>query len=124
MPPKVDREEEKVQEAIALLQQKPWLKIARAAHITSTSYGQLKRCLKGVPPSSSHGGHNKKFMTVENNVLKDYLFMCYSLSHSANLEHVIAASNSILQCQGREKTVSQRWTKAWIVRNQDYLKTL
>lgn len=124
MPPKVDREEEKVQEAIALLQQKPWLKIARAARITSASYGRLKRRLRGVPPSSSCGGHNKKFTTVEDNVLKDYLFMCYSLGRSANLEHVIAASNSILRCQGWEETVSRQWTKAWIARNQDYLKTL
>ena len=108
MPPKVDHKEQKVQDVINLLQRKPTMKVLAAARKTRCSYDRLRRRLKGIPPSSSRGGHNKKLGKVEDYVLKDYLFMCYNMGRSAGVDAVVAASNSILQAEGRDKSVSRR----------------
>ena len=108
MPPKVDHEEEKVQAAMALLRRKPYMKAAAAARQTRCSYERLRRRLKGVPPSSSRGGHNKKLGIVEDNVLKDYLFMCYNLGHSTSVDNVVATGNLILRTKGQDKHISRR----------------
>ena len=105
MPPKVDHKEEKVQATMALLRRKPHMKAAAAARQTRCSYERLRCQLKGVPPSSSCGGHNKKLGTVEDNVLKDYLFMCYNLGRSASVDNVVATGNSILRTEGRDEYI-------------------
>ncbi len=79
MPPKRDLEEEKVQKTIALLQKNPGMKRSKACQLTRADYQRVTRCLKGTPPSSSRGGHNKKLCLVQDNVLKDYLIMCYGM---------------------------------------------
>src|SRR5436305_10561200 len=76
MPPKVDHEELKVEEAMALLKNNLGMKATKAARQTRASYPRLLRRLKGVPPSNTRGGHNKKLSEPEDDTLKDYLLMC------------------------------------------------
>ena len=108
MPPKVDHEEEKVQAAMALLRRKPYMKAAVVARQTRCSYKRLRCQLKGVPPSSSCSRHNKKLGIVEDNVLKDYLFMCYNLGCSTSVDNVVATGNLILRTKGQDKHISRR----------------
>lgn len=121
---RIDHEEEKVQAALALLQTNPHQTLAVVARKTRCSYKRLRGRLRGIPPSSTRGGHNKKLSIIEDNVLKDFLYMCYRLGHLPSIENVIAAANLILCAEGRSTTVSRRWTKAWISRQAEFIKTI
>jgi hypothetical protein len=125
MAPADNHEERKVQQAMALLKNNPKMKAKKAAAEMRASYLRLLRRLKGIARSSSRGGHNKKLTEVNDNVLKDYLLMCHGMGRAVNVEHTIAACNSILRAEGRvEETVSRRWVKKWLSRNSEWLKTL
>jgi hypothetical protein len=104
-------EEAKIQEAMALLRKHPKMKATEAVRKTRASYLRLIRRLKGVPPSNSRGGHNKKLAEPQTWALKDHLLMCHALGRSASIDHIIASANSILQCDGSDATVSCRWAK-------------
>jgi hypothetical protein len=117
-------EETKVQRAMALLQKHPEMKASKAARQTRASYPRLIRRLKGIPPSNSRGGHNKKLGEPQTWALKDHLLMCHALGRSASIDHIIASANSILRCDGSDATVSRRWAKRWLVREKAFVKTL
>jgi hypothetical protein len=124
MPPSDEHEERKVQEALDLIRKNPSIKATQAARETRASYPRVLRRLKGIPRSSTRGGHNKKLGVPETVVLREYLLMCHSMGRSASIDHIIAAANSILRCQGEETTVSRRWAKDWLIREHEFLKTL
>jgi hypothetical protein len=84
----------------------PKIKAAKAASKTRASYHCVLRRLKSIPPSSSHGGHNKKLAEPKNHALREHLLMCYSMGKSAAVDNVIASANSILRCSGLDATVS------------------
>jgi hypothetical protein len=86
----------------------PKIKAAKAVSKTRASCHRVLRRLKGIPPSSSRGGHNKKLAEPENYALREHLLMCYSMGKSAAVDNVIASANSILRCLGLDATVSQR----------------
>jgi hypothetical protein len=86
----------------------PKIKAAKAVSKTSASYHRVLRRLKGILPSSSRGGHNKKLAEPENYALREHLLMCYSMGKSAAVDNVIASANSILRCLGLDATVSRR----------------
>ncbi len=130
MPNDIDHEEEKVQRAIQILSENPGMKIAKAARITRAPYDRLRGRLAGKLPSTSRGGHNKKLSTVEDDALKDYLYLlvAHQLGRPPNLTNIKASANSILRARcgwGQEpETVSRKWTKRWIVRQQKFIKHL
>jgi len=117
-------EETKIEHAMALLQKHPEMKAAKAARKTRASYPRLIRRLKGVPPSNSRGGHNKKLAGPQTWALKDHLLMCHALGRSTAIDHIIASANSILRCDGSDTTVSRRWAKRWLDREKAFVKTL
>jgi hypothetical protein len=106
MPPNADDEEKKVQAALQLMKSNPKMKAAEAACKTRAAYHRVLRRLKGIPPSSSRGGQNKKLAEPENHALREHLLMCHSMGKSAAVDNVIASANSILRCLGLDATVS------------------
>jgi hypothetical protein len=117
-------EESKIQDAMALLQKYPKMKAAEAARKTRASYPPLIRRLKGVPPSNSRGGHNKKLAEPQTSALKDHLLMCHAIGRSADIDHIIASANSILRCDSSDATVSRRWAKRWLIQEKYFVWTL
>ena len=124
MPRDTDHEEIKVQEALALLKQHPTMTAADAARQTRASYHRLIRRRRGIPPSNTRGGRNKKLAEPQTEALRNHLLMCHSIGRPANIDNVVASANSILRCEGLVDTVSRRWAKRWINRQRDFLKTL
>jgi hypothetical protein len=120
-------EEERVQEAIRLLNVNPGWKIPRAAKEARAIERRVRDRIKGIPPSNTRGGHNKKLGEVEDDALKSHIEMCKATGRAANEEHILASANSILRCNGARDeegllvTVSKRWVKRWIKRNQEWL---
>jgi hypothetical protein len=108
MPSNADHEEEKVQAALRLMKSNPGMKAAEAARQTRASYERVRRQLRGVPPSSSRGGLNKKLAEPESRALREHLLMCHSMGKSACIDNIIASANSILWCIGSDETVSRR----------------
>jgi hypothetical protein len=108
MPPNDQHEEDKVQKALALIHENPNIKVKEAACQTRAEYHRVLRWLKGIPRSSSRGGHNKKLNEPESRALKEYLLMCHGMGRGAGLDNVIAAANSILRHQGSDATCSVR----------------
>ena len=106
MPPSDQHEEEKVLAALDLIRQNKGMKAAEAARITRASYPRVLRRLKGVPRSSSRGGHNKKLDIPSSEALKEYLLMCHALGKGAGIDNAVEAANSILRCQGSDATAS------------------
>jgi DDE superfamily endonuclease len=104
----------------------PSLKATVAARQFDAPYYRLLRRRRGIPPSHTRGGHNKKLSTVQDQALRDYLVMLYNCGMSANQEAVRVAANRLLFYSTGDiiQTVSKRWTKAWIKRQSEYLKTL
>jgi DDE superfamily endonuclease/Tc5 transposase DNA-binding domain len=104
----------------------PFLKASVAARQFSAPYQRLLRRRAGVPPSSSRGGHNKKLDSIQDKALRDYIYLLYSCGTPPNKEAVCLAANRLLYYSTGDikKTASIRWTKAWIKRNSEYLKTL
>jgi hypothetical protein len=67
--PNDKHEEDKVQKALALIRENPEIKIKEAARQTRAEYHRVLRRLKGIPRSSSRGGHNKKLNEPESRAL-------------------------------------------------------
>ena len=109
MPPADEREEQKVQKALALLREKnPGMKIAEAARRTRTSYDRVRRRKQGHQRSSSRGGYNKKLNISSSSALKECLLIYYRIGHRASIDHVITFTNSILQYNKETGTVYRR----------------
>ena len=111
MPPKRDHEEEKVRKALDLLKNNPGMSRREACHEARVIYSRVTRRLKGIPSSSTRGGHNKKLQGPQSEALKDHIFMCYAMGRSASIDIVVASANSILRCDGSDETVLRRWAK-------------
>jgi hypothetical protein len=124
MPPTDEFEENKVQNALALLRENPGMKATVAARQTRASYHRVIRRLNGTPRSSSPGGHNKKLDLPSTKALKEYLLMCHSLGKGAGIDNVISSTNSILRCNSSIATVSRKWAKRWLTRESAWLKTI
>ena len=67
----------------------PRIKAAKAARITRASVTRVRRWIKGIPCSSSQGGHNKKLDMLSLEALKEYLLMCYALGKGASIDNVL-----------------------------------
>jgi hypothetical protein len=124
MPPADQHEEEKVQRALKLLHENPSMKIAMAVWQTGAIYDCVRRRLKGIPRSSTRGGHNKKLNIPSTAVLKEFLLMCHTLGKGASIDATIAAANSILCCNGEARIASRKWAKNWINQEKDFIKTI
>jgi hypothetical protein len=126
MPAKSTEIEAKVAAASAAMDADPRLNAAKAARQFGAPYHRLLRRRKGVPPSHTRGGHNKKLSPIQDEALRDYIFMLYSCGTPANYDTVRLAANRLLyyDSSNPESAVSARWTKDWIKRQQPFLKTL
>ena len=124
MPPADQHEEEKVQRALKLLRENLTMKIAVVVRQTRAIYDRVRRCLKGIPRSSTRGGHNKKLNVPSTAALKEFLLMCHTLGKGASIDATVAAANSILRCNGEAGTASRKWAKNWIEREKDFIKTI
>ena len=82
------------------------MKAIDAVRQTRASYHRVIRRLNGVPRSSSRGGHNRKLDMPSTEALKEYLLMCHALGKGAGIDNLVAATNSILRCQGSDATAS------------------
>ena len=80
------------------------MKATDAARQTRASYHRVIRHLNEVPRSSSRGGHNRKLDMPSTEALKEYLLICHALGKGADIDNLIAATNSIIRCQGSEAT--------------------
>ena len=118
--------EARIDAASAAMDANPNLKASVAARQFSAPYQTLLRRRAGMPPSNSRGGHNKKLNSVQDSALRDYIFMLYSRGTTANTEEVLLAANWLLYYStgNPDKSVSIRWTKAWIKRQYNYIEAL
>ena len=126
MPSKTTEIEAKVDAAMAAMDANPRLKAKDTARQFNAPYQRLLRRRRGIPPSHTRGGHNKKLNSVQDTALRDYICMLYHCGTPANVEAVLLAANRLLYYSTGDpgKSVSIRWTKAWIKRNSDYIDTL
>ena len=126
MPPKPSKIEEAIAKASKAMDRDPKLKGTKAAVQYGAPYHQLMARRQGRPASNTRGGHNKKLSAPEDLALKDYIFMLYSAGTSANTNEIqTAASRLLYYVSGNAKaSISRRWTKRWIIRNHNFLKTL
>ena len=76
--------ESKIAAASAAMDANPCLKASDAARQFNTLYYRLLRRRRGIPPSHTRGGHNKKLSTVQDQALRDYIVMLYDFGMSAN----------------------------------------
>lgn len=104
----------------------PRLKASVAVRPFEVPYYLLIRRRKGVPPSNTRGGHNKKLSPVQDTALKDYIFMLHSCSTPGNLNTVRIAANRLLFYSNGDlkNTVSLRWCRTWTKRQSEFLKTM
>ena len=124
MSPPDEFEEQRVLDTLELIHKNPGLKVKAAARQTRASYYRVRRRLKGIPRSSSRGGHNKKLDIPSTAALKEYLLMCHSLGKGASIDNCVAAANSILRCNGSTGTANRKWAKNWIEREKDFIRTI
>jgi hypothetical protein len=115
---------EKVESALSLLKSNPGMTRREACHHTHAAYKRVTRRIHGISPSNTCGGHNKKLQVPQTEALKDYITMCYDMGLSANIEAIVASTNSILRCDGSLDIVSHRWAKSWIQQNNEFIHTL
>jgi hypothetical protein len=106
--------ESKIAAASAATDANPRLKASDAARQFDAPYYRLLRRRRGIPPSHTRGGHNKKLSTIQDQALRDYIVMLYNCGMSANQDVVRTAANRLLfySTGDTSKTVSKRWTKA------------
>jgi hypothetical protein len=109
MPKRSDFEEERVQEAIRLLKENPTWKIPRAAKEARAIERRVRDRIKGVPPSLSRGGQNKKLMDVGDIALKRHIYMCYDIGRSASIDHIPALLSEIMLSNRLPKAIEWRW---------------
>ena len=69
-------EEDKVQNALSIIQANPGIKIKEACRQTRASYDRVRRRLWDISPSNTRERHNKKLKEPESKALKDYITMC------------------------------------------------
>jgi hypothetical protein len=98
------------------------MKATETAYQTRASYKRLRRRRRGVQPSSTCGGQNKKLGEPETQALQKHLLMCHALSKSASINTVVASANSVLRCVDSDETVFRRWAKRWIMSQKDFFK--
>ena len=82
---------------MALIHENPGIKAKEAARQTRASYSRVLHRIRGVPCSSTRGGHNKKLDEPESRALKEYLLMYYSIGRGAGIENVVATTNPLLR---------------------------
>jgi hypothetical protein len=126
MPRKTTQIESQIETALAAMDANPFLKPSVAARDYAVPYRTLLRRHNGGKPSNSRGGHNKKLNSVQDQALRDYIFMLHGCGTPANLETVLTGANRLLfySTGDLKQTVSRRWVKRWIQRQSEYLKTL
>lgn len=126
MPANTTQIEARIAAASEAMDANPRLKASVAARQFNAPYQSLLRRRRGVPPSNTRGGHNKKLSTVQDQALRDYIYMLHGCGTSANMENIQIAANRLLfySTGSLNNTVSRRWVKQWITRQHDYLKTL
>jgi hypothetical protein len=112
--------------ASTVMDANPRLSATKAVCQFSVLYQRLLARQKGRLPSTTRGGTNKKLSTVQDSTLKEYILMLHGCGTSLNLDSVWLATNWLLfyETGDTERTVLQRWTKAWLQYNSEYLKTL
>jgi len=126
MPPKTHEIEDRITKASEAMDNDPTLRGIAAAARFGAPYQRLMARRRGRPASHTRGGHNKKLSEPQDSALKDYIFMLYASGHSANLEAIQTSASRLVYYEtgDAKSSVSRRWTKAWIARNNDFLKGL
>ena len=92
-----EHEEKKVQDALAFIRENPRIKAIEATRQTRASYHRVIRHMKGIPRSSSRGGHNKKLNEPETRALREYLLIYYAIGRGARIKNTITTANSLLR---------------------------
>jgi hypothetical protein len=88
MPPVSHEIETRIANACEAMDNDPKLKGIAAAARFGAPYYRLMARRRGRPPSHTRGGHNKKLLVPQDNLLKDCILMLYHSSHSVNLEAI------------------------------------
>ncbi|KAI0992653.1 hypothetical protein K3495_g15532 [Podosphaera aphanis] len=73
-------------------------------------YQLLYNRSRGIKPSSSRGGHNKKLSEPEDQALQDYLLLLHYAGTPANLLELEKAANRLLFFKGKGEIASARWS--------------
>ncbi|KAI0992773.1 hypothetical protein K3495_g15412 [Podosphaera aphanis] len=77
--------EETIQNALRYMKENPNAKIAQVTRQFKCQYQLLYNRSRGIKPSSSRGGHNKKLSEPEDQALQDYLLLLNYAGTPANL---------------------------------------
>ena len=96
MPASSSEIESKITAASAAMDTNPCLKASDAARQFNAPYYRLLRRRRGIPPSHTRGGHNKKLSAVQDQALRDYIVMLYNCEMSTNREAIQRATNRLL----------------------------
>lgn len=126
MPTRAELMEEKVQQALKAMNGDPSLKGSKATKQFNAPYDRLMARRRGRPASNTRGGHNTKLNRPQDEALKDYILMLQASRNGANMDSINSATNRLLFYQTGDPaiTCSRRWTKAWMTRHSDFLKTM
>jgi hypothetical protein len=126
MPTKAERIEDRIAQASKAIDSDPKLKGTRAAAKFGAPYERLIARRRGRPASNTQGGHNKKLSAPQDESLKDYCLMLYTSRRNPNLEAIQTGASQLVYYETGDTNslVLRRWTKAWIARNNDFLKRI
>jgi hypothetical protein len=126
MPPKPHEIEERIAKASRAMDDDPNLKGTKAAQRFGAPYDRLIARRRGRPPSYSRGGQNKKLSIPQDDALKEYILMLQYSGRGANIHEVRAAAGRLLfwASGDPDSSVSVRWTRAWMARQADFLKSI
>jgi hypothetical protein len=84
MPANSSEIESKITAASAAMDTNPCLKASDAAFQFNAPYYRLLRRRRGILPSYTRGGHNKKLSAVQDQALRDYIVILYNCGISTN----------------------------------------
>ena len=126
MPPEPHEIEERIAKASHAMDNDPYLRGMKAAKQFGAPYERLMARRRGRPPSHSRGGQNKKLSAPQDDALKEYILMLQYSGRGANIHEIRAAAGRLLFWSSGDSNslVSIRWTKAWMVRQAEFLKSI
>jgi hypothetical protein len=116
--------ENRVQEALRILERDPTAKVSTLARRLRIPPDQLYRRRKGVPPPTAKGGLNKKLTPSQERVLKGYISFLIYTGIGVETKHIERAANSILRADNCLTVVSSRWPVRWLERNTEWIKSI
>ncbi|KAI1001427.1 hypothetical protein K3495_g6772 [Podosphaera aphanis] len=113
------QDEETIQNALRYMKENPNAKIGQVARQFKCQYSLLYNRSRGIKPSSSRGGQNKKLSEPEDQALQDYLPLLHYVGIPANLLELEKAANRLPFFKGKGEKISARWAKPMAAKRRE-----